>query len=173
MTLQCWMLLIRGMRQNRRILILLTRILTLTSVGSQDHKQDRIGTGQSHPPTISLQTKEKAKVKRVRNLPATENVAKMTGSRMNADTTKLDQVRVHFSLTTPVATVEKQDIGAMSVPPLSMVGTLPLLLPDRYRMVGHSALQLRELSSLPELLLQRQSKHQVQKHQHQQRQQKV
>ena len=145
MTLQCGMLLIRSMRQSRRILILLTRILTLTSVGSQDHNQDRIGTGQSHPHTISLQTKEKARVKRVRNLPATGSVAKMTGSSMNVDTTKRDQVRVHFFLTTPVAIVEEQDIGAMSVPPLLMVGTLPLLHPDRYRMVGHSALQLLSL----------------------------
>ena len=64
----------------------------------------------------------------VRNLPATEIEAKMTGSSTNADITKPDQVRVHFFLTTRAAIVEEQDIGVMSVPPLAQVGTLFLPL---------------------------------------------
>ena len=121
MILQSRMLWSRSLpSQNRKTLILLTRTLTLTTVGSpvsQNSKQHRIGTGQLHPHTISLQGREKAKVKEFRNLPATEIEAKMTGSSMTADTISHAPVRAHFFQKIRAAIAGRQDTGAMSIPP--------------------------------------------------------
>ena len=127
---QGWMLWSRSLpSQNRRILILLTRTLTLTTVGNQARqrsKHHRIGTGQVHLHTISLQEKAKAKVQEDRNLPVTGIEAKMTGRSTTLVIIGHALVRVHSFHQTRAAIAERQDTGAMSVP-LSLVWLLSSL----------------------------------------------
>ena len=127
---QSWMLWSRSLlSQNRKTLILLTRTLTLTTVGSQvsqRSKHHRIGTGQAHLHIISLQEKAKAKVQEDRNLPATGIEAKMTGRSMTVVTISHAPVLAHSFHQTRAAIAERQDTGAMSVP-LSLVWLLSSL----------------------------------------------
>ena len=117
------------LKQNRRILILLTRTLTLRIVGSQFRqrsKHHRIGTGQVLLHRINLQEKVKAKVQEDRNLPATGIEAKITGRSTTVVTISHASVRAHSFHQTRAAIAERQDTGAMSVP-LSLVWLLSLL----------------------------------------------